>query len=88
MVKGPKKDFKSMQRTLDGFVTRVAKSINQPKGATPPPTPTVKDKKRKKSQVEGKAEKLSPQDKAPRTDNPNDSDDMDIEITEIIPPKD
>ena len=54
---------------MDGFVTRVAKSINQPK-------------------VEGEAEKLSPQDKAPRTDNPDDSDDMDIEITEIIPPKD
>ena len=46
MVKGPKKDFKVMQKTLDGFVTRVAKSINQREGATPPPTPMVKDKKR------------------------------------------
>ena len=61
------------------------KSINQPEGATPPPTLTVKDKKRKKSQVE--AEKLNPQDKAPQTDNPDNSDDMDIEITEIIPPR-
>ena len=77
-----------MQRTLNGFVTPVAKSINQPEGATPPPTPTVKDKKRKKSQVQGEAEKLRPQDKAPPTDNPDDSNDMDIEITEIIPPKD
>ena len=34
------------------------------------------------------AEKLSPQDKAPRTDNPDDSDNLDIEITEIIPSKD
>ena len=57
----------------------------------PPPTTTlaIKDnKKRKKNQEESEAKKLSPQDKAPRTDNPDNSDDMDIEITEIIPPKD
>ena len=77
-----------MQKTLDGFVTRVAKSINQPEEATPPPTPTIKDtKKRKNNQVESKAEKLSTQDKAPRTNNPDNSDNMDIEITEIIPPQ-
>ena len=86
MGKGPKKDLKSMQNTLDGFVTRVAKSINQPEGAGPPPTTTVKDnKKHKNNQEESEAEKLSPQDKAPRTDNTDNSDNMDIEITEIIP---
>ena len=89
MGKGPKKDFKSMQNTPDGFVILVAKSINQFEGATPPPpthTQKVKDnKKRKNNQVESEAEKLSPQDKAPQTDNPDNSNDMDIEITEIIP---
>ena len=45
-------------------------------------------KKRKNNQVESEAEKLSPKDKAPRTDNQNNYDEMNIEITEIIPPKD
>ena len=38
--------------------------------------------------MESEAEKLSPNDKAPRTDNTDNSNNMDIEITEIIPPKD
>ena len=50
--------------------------------------PTTKDTKTiKNNQVESKAEKLSPQDKAPRTNNTDYSNNMDIEITEIIPPK-
>ena len=60
----------------------MAKSKNQPEGG-----PSHTDKKHKNNQVESEAETLSPQDKAPWTDNPDNSDNMDIEITEIIPPK-
>ena len=82
MGKGPRKDINT-QNTLDVFFTCVAKSINPTKGAKPLPIPKIKDrKKRKNNEVEGEAEKLSPQDKAPRTDN---SDEMEIEITKIIP---
>ena len=52
-----------------------------------PPTPANDGKKRKNHQVEGEAEKLSPNDKAPRTENTDISEDMDIVITEVIPPK-
>ena len=59
-------------------------------GLPPPPQtpPNMDTKKRKNNQVESEAEKLSPKDKAPRTDNQNNYDEMNIEITEIIPPKD
>ena len=88
MGKGSKKDMDSIRNSLDGFVIRQKKAGNEP-DSQPPPTPTIKDtKKRKNNQVESEAEKLSPNDKAPRTDNTDNSNDMDIEITEIIPPKD
>ena len=52
-----------------------------------PPPPANDSKKRKNHQVEGEAEKLSPNDKAPRTENTDISENMDIVITEVIPPK-
>ena len=57
-------------------------------GLPPPPhhqTLTIMNSKSKKNQVESEAEKLSPQDKAPQTDNQNNSVKMDIEITEVTP---
>ena len=89
MGKGPKKDMVSMRGNLDGFVIRLETAGGKPVATTPlPPMPTIKDnKKRKNNQVESEAEKLSPNDKAPRKDNIDNSDDMDIEITEIIPPR-
>ena len=89
MGKGPKKDMDSMRNSLDVFVKRLKKASNEPEETTPPSTPTIKDtKKRKNNQVESEAEKLSSNDKAPCTDNTDNSNDMDIEITDIIPPKD
>ena len=58
-----------------------------PVARTPPPV-NKDGTKRKNHQVEGEAEKLSPNDKAPRKDDIDNSDDTDIKITEIIPPKD
>ena len=85
MGKGPKKDLKSMVFSL----VWQNQSI-KPRGQPPfPPPLTVKDRaKCKNKEVEGKAEKLSPQDKAPQTNNPDNNKGIDIEITEIIPPKD
>ena len=55
-------------------------------GYNVPPPPANDGKKRKNHQVEGEAEKLSPNDKAPRTDNTEPSNNMDIEITKVISP--
>ena len=89
MGKGPKNDMDSTRNTLDGYVIRLKKASGESVDITPPTTPTIKDnKKRKNNQVESEAEKLSPNDKAPRRDNTDNSKDMDIETTEIIPPKD
>ena len=79
----------SMQNSLDGYVIRLKKVGNKSEETTTPPTPMIKDtKKRENNQVESEAEKLSPNNKAPRMDNTDNSNNMDIEITEIIPSKD
>ena len=77
MAKGPTKDDK--QPPITGF-------LGGKGGLQRTPPPANDGKKRKNHQVEGEAEKLSPNDKAPRTDNSEPSDNMDIEITKVIPP--
>ena len=80
MAKGPKKDMENQP-----LITNFATAGGGGQLARTPPNKD--DKKRKNNQVEGEAEKLSPNDKAPRTEDTDISEDMDIVITEVIPPK-